>query len=165
MASIFERYTDPGKRAIFYARVMAVVSEASQITSVDLLAGLLFGKDSRAQILFQLREHFPLYNGCPCKFGKLPEVPSEPALDRHARQIVMWTENEATRMGDYWIDTEHILLGILRVPVSPAATYLARTGLTLDAARKTILDNKASRPDYGPVTRWWPVRAWLRRVF
>lgn len=95
----------------------------------------------------------------------MPEKPNGPLLDEHAKQILIWTEDEATRMGDYWIDTEHILLGIMRVPISPAATYLARVGLTLDAARKTILDNKASRPDYGPVTRWWPLRVWFRKAF
>ncbi len=49
--------------------------------------------------------------------------------------------------GDYWIDTEHLLLGILRVPACRAARYLAMTGLTLAAARKTIEDNKPSRPE------------------
>jgi hypothetical protein len=68
-------------------------------------------------------------------------------------------------MGDYWIDTEHILLGIMRVPISTAAAYLARTGLTVDGARIAILNKKASRPDYGPVTGWWRAKVWFARMF
>jgi ATP-dependent Clp protease ATP-binding subunit ClpC len=164
MASIFERYSQPARRAIFFARFLAVMSDARDISSVDLLGGLLFDNDSRALSLFQLRDHFPQYHGCPYKFAKIPKV-NGPPLDQHARQILMWTEDEATRMGDYWIDNEHILLGIMRVPISPAAAYVARTGLTTDVVRKTILDNKSSRPDYGPVPRSWPLKVWFRRTF
>jgi hypothetical protein len=64
-------------------------------------------------------------------------------------------------MGDCWMDTEHILLGILRVRGCTAARYLEMMGLSLASARKAIQENKPSRPDYGNIPRLWPTRRWL----
>jgi ATP-dependent Clp protease ATP-binding subunit ClpA len=161
---MFERCTEPTRRAIYFAHVLTVISEGPKITSVELLAGLLFGDDSRAQSIFQLRERFPFYRGCPCKFETLPKPQQAPPLTGYCKMILAWAEREAGWMGDYWIDTEHLLLGILRVPQSTAAQYLAKTGLTLDVARKTILDHRPSRPDCGPVPRWWGIKNRLFRM-
>jgi hypothetical protein len=38
-------------------------------------------------------------------------------------------------------------------------------GLTLKAARKTIQENKSSCRDYGPVPRWWSIKARLLKLF
>jgi ATP-dependent Clp protease ATP-binding subunit ClpA len=155
---MFERYTDPAKRAVYYAHVFAVVSERPEITTVDLLCGLLYGSDSRAHVIFPLREHFPLYNGCPCKFAKMPENPLPRQLTEESKQVLAWAGVEANELRDYWLDTEHLLLGVLRVRQCDAAIYLMRTGLTLKTARKTIRQNKLSRPSYGPVSRWWWIK-------
>jgi hypothetical protein len=42
---------------------------------------------------------------------------------------------------------------------------LAMAGLTLEAARKAIQENKSSRPDYGRVPRGWWIKARLLRFF
>ena len=161
---MFERCTEPTRRAIYFAHVLAVVSEASKITSVNLLAGLLFGDDSRAQLTFELRERFPMYCGCPSKFETMPRPLTAPTLTNKSKMILAWAEKEAGYLGDYGIDTEHLLLGILRVRECPAARYLARMGLTLETARKTVLANKPSRPDYGPIPRWWRIKNRLLRM-
>lgn len=159
---MFERYTEPARRAIFFARARALFSEAPEITSVDLLAALLWEDNSRAQTLFHLRDYFPLYTGCPRKVTTLPEGHHGPPLDSDSKQVLAWTASEATiNLRDYWIDTEHMLLGILRTPTCTASSYLAMIGLTLRGARKTIRDNKHSRPNYGPVPRLW----WLYEPF
>ena len=115
---MFERYTEPARRAIFYARAVAVLNAAPAIDPSHQLYGLMWGGDSRAQTLFRLREVFPLVCGCP---------------------------------HDGWIDTEHLLLGILAEPACLAATHLRMAGITLKNARQIVVDNKPSRPDYGPV--------------
>src|SRR5204863_2043055 len=99
------------------------ISERPYITSVDLLACLLFDNDSRVQTIFKLREHFPLYNGCPPKFAKMPEPQTGPALTDDSKMILAWADMEATYLVDYWIDTEHLLLGIMHVQPSVAASY------------------------------------------
>ncbi len=60
-------------------------------------------------------------------------------------------------MGDYWIDTEHLLLGILAEPSSLAAQHLAKAGIYLESARRVVKENMPSRPKYsdyyGPALR------------
>lgn len=54
-------------------------------------------------------------------------------------------------MGDAWVDTDHMLLGILCEPSSHAAELLVKADITLESARLKVLENRSSRPDYGPV--------------
>jgi ClpA/ClpB-like protein len=124
----------------------------------------MFGDDSRAQSIFNLREHFPNYQDCPWKFPELPKPKREPALDHECRQILAWTAAEATRVGDFWIDTEHLLLGILRVRGCLAERYLNRAGLSLSTTREAIQLNKSSRPDYGAAPRFWEVRSRVKTI-
>jgi hypothetical protein len=62
---------------------------------------------------------------------------------------------EANVLRDYWIDTEHLLLGILGERSCVAAQYLSKAGLELRAARRVVVENKSARPEYGPVSLWW----------
>ena len=158
---MFERCTESARRAIYFAHFLAVVSDQPEITSVNLLCGLLFDDNSRVQAIFQLRDHFPLYNGCPGKYEKAPKPTVPPQLTGRSKQILNWAQVEANELRDYWIDTEHVLLGILRVRKCDAAEYLMRTGLTLSGTRKSIKQNRHSRPAYGPVSRWWRIKNYL----
>ena len=162
--AFLDRYTSTGKRAIFFAWMRGFASDREPVTSLDLLAGLLFDDDSRAQTLFSLREYFPLYQGRPWKYSALPERSQPPVFDEEVAKIFAQTIGEANRMGDYWMDTEHLLLGILLVPGCDAARCLKSTGLSLDAARETIQRNRSSRPFYGPVPRLWALRSRVRRL-
>jgi ATP-dependent Clp protease ATP-binding subunit ClpA len=158
---MFKRCTESARRAVYFAHFFAVVSDRPEITSVDLLCSLLYGSDSRVQAIFQLRDQFPLYNGCPYKYEKAPKPTVLPQLTAESKQILNWTQVEANELRDYWIDTEHMLLGILRVRQCNAATFLLRTGLTLADARKLIKQNRHSRPTYDPVPLWWRIKNYL----
>jgi ATP-dependent Clp protease ATP-binding subunit ClpA len=123
--------------------------------------------NSRANILFGLREHFPLHCGCPCKFASYEEAPkAKPVLTDDMKRILARTAREADSLRDYWIDTEHLLLGILAEPNCLAGQYLAKAGLNLKCARRTVVENMSSRPDYGPVSQWWNLQSpWERLMF
>jgi ATP-dependent Clp protease ATP-binding subunit ClpA len=127
---MFERYTESARRAIFYARAVTVLNGVPAIDSVHLLCGLMWGDDSRAQVLFRLREIFPMYRGCPHKFTdlKLATSVQGPPLWDDAKKVVARAAREANAMRDYWIDTEYLLLGILAEPACLAAQHLAKTG-------------------------------------
>lgn len=162
---MFERCSDPIKRAIFYARAVAALSGAPTIDSVHVLLGLMWGSDSRAHEIFHLRETFPLYHGCPWKFATLESAPqSDPQLTDDAKRILARTLWEADAARDYWIDTEHLLLGILGEKTCLAARHLAKAGLTLKGARRIVMENKPSRPVYGPVSPWWGLQSPLERL-
>jgi ATP-dependent Clp protease ATP-binding subunit ClpA len=120
---------------------------------------------SRAQELFHLREFFPLYCGCPHKYASLKAAPERegPPLTYAAKKIVAKAAMEADALHDHWIDTEHLLLGILAEPTCLAAQYLGMAGITLNDARRIVRENKHSRPDYGPVPPR-PTQAPLERL-
>jgi hypothetical protein len=58
---------------------------------------------------------------------------------------------EADAMGDACVDTDHLLLGILRESVCQAAQQLTTAGIALENARTLVVENQPLRPDYGPV--------------
>jgi ATP-dependent Clp protease ATP-binding subunit ClpA len=153
---MFERYTESARRAIFYARAVAVLNEASAIDSVHLLCGLMWGEDSRAQVLFGLREIFPLYRGCPHKSAnvKLAMAVQGPPLSSDGKRVAARTAEEANALRDYWIDREHVVLGILAEPACPAARHLEKAGITLESARRVVMGSRPSRPEYGGDSAW-----------
>ncbi len=89
---MFERCTESARRAVYFAHFLAVVSDRQEITSVDLLCSLLFDGVSRVQAIFQLRDQFPLYKGCPGKYEKAPKPPVLPQLTAESKQILNWAQ-------------------------------------------------------------------------
>jgi transposase-like protein len=65
------------------------------------------------------------------------EAPGSPRLtvSGDARRAVQFAREEAKRLGQAAVGTEHILLGILRCEDSLAARALSAEGITLEAAR------------------------------
>jgi predicted enzyme related to lactoylglutathione lyase len=55
-----------------------------------------------------------------------------------ARRAVVLAQEEARRLNHNYIGTEHILLGLLRVPDGVAARVLGGLGITADAARGEV---------------------------
>jgi ATP-dependent Clp protease ATP-binding subunit ClpA len=161
---MFERYTEAARRAIFFARAVTLLNDAPAIDPVHLLYGLMWEDSFRAQELFRLREIFPLHCGCPYKYATLEAVPTrDPQLTYESKKILARTAWEADSMQDYWIDTEHMLLGILHARNCLAARHLGMAGITLQDARRMVRENKPSRPDYGPVPPR-PTQAPLERL-
>jgi len=164
--AVYERYTESARRSVFFAVWYSRLRESDEIDSVDLLRGLMHDDDSRANSVFGLREYFPVHQGGPSKFATPGEVSkTDPVLTNEAKRILAWTAREADGIRDYWIDSEHLLLGILREPRCTAARYLSRTGLTLEKARVRVLQNKTSRHQYGAIPASWSTQSPLGWFF
>jgi len=145
---LFERYTDFAKRAVFYARASALLNKTAIIDSVHMLRGLMWEEASGAVRLFSLREHFPQYCGCPSLLSELPKGAIAVSLSDDSKRILAYAAMEAEYLNSYSIHTEHLLLGILREEGSPAATALAKAGMTIKAARRKVKENcPADDPD------------------
>jgi len=161
---MYERCSEPARRAIFVAIVHSRLQESLVVDSEHLLMALIH-EEFRSNTLFHLQEHFPLYCGCPCKFAKYQDAPSpEPVLTDDMKRVLARTLREADAIRDYWIDTEHLILGILVERKCLAARYLYKTGLSLKTARQIVISSRASRPEYGPVSQWWGLQSpleWL----
>jgi len=56
-----------------------------------------------------------------------------------ARQVVVYAQDEARRLGHNYIGTEHELLGLIRVEEGLAARVLESLGLTVDDVRADVI--------------------------
>ena len=148
---MFERYTEPARRAIFFARAIAIINKAPMIDPTHLLWGLMWPDTSRAQVLFGLREKFPEYSGRPHDSLLFATWSQDLRLTDEVKKILYYSSKEADAMGDAWVDTDHMLLGTLCEPDCQAAQQLNVAGLTLENARSVVIENRSSRPEYGPI--------------
>ena len=153
---MFERYVPQARRAIFFAALAAALENA-YIGSEHLLVGLLCDADSRANTLFRLRELLPERVAVIAGFNSVYPLTKTPTLADDCKRILAWTAFEAGKLNDYWIDTEHLLLGILK-DQSAAAHRLNNVGVDLAMARQLVANNKPSRPDYGTIPRFWRLK-------
>ncbi len=55
-----------------------------------------------------------------------------------ARDVVVHGQEEARSFGHSWVGTEHLLLGVLAQPASPAASALADMGVTPEKCRAAL---------------------------
>jgi ATP-dependent Clp protease ATP-binding subunit ClpC len=160
----FERFTEDSRRAIYFAREAALSASSSAIDCQHILLGLLIEENSRANALFSLRELLPDQVARLRSLKHHPVSGKEPPLTKDGKRTLAYAALEANSLQDYWIDTDHLVLGVLREQGSIACKSLNNAGIDLERARCTVADNKASRPDRGPSpVLWWAVRRPFRR--
>ncbi len=109
---MFERYAPSSRRAIFFAREAALHESDSDIDSHHLLLGLL-REPNRANSIFRLSDLLPDDARRQAALPKYPE-PHDLALANDAKRILAYAAEEANRLENYWIDAEHLVLGVLR---------------------------------------------------
>jgi len=63
-----------------------------------------------------------------------------------ARKVVFYAQEEAGRLGDNYVSTEHMLLGIIRENDSVAARILDRLGVSLGRIRSEV-ERQVTRGD------------------
>jgi len=153
--SFTERYTQPTWLALEFAREQAQERGATEISVADLLAGLLMEDGSRANRVGKLKES-AFY------LRWLAELPALPALrhdeaaggsiepDFETRRALAFAVLEADRDREYWIDSDHLLRGLLRFP-NKADFALLKTELSLDKARVASRRDRAEfLPEQNP---------------
>jgi ATP-dependent Clp protease ATP-binding subunit ClpC len=153
---MFERYSTPSRRTVFYARAVALNDGAAEIDSMHLLCGLIVEKSSQANALFKLKERFP-EESARIRRMKWTHEQKDLRLTDDSKRILAFTAEEANQMDDYWIDTDHLVLGILREGTCTAATRLEASGLTIEQARAQVSSSAQEPHEYSPAEkRWWP---------
>ena len=145
---MFERYTEGAKRAIFFARQEATELGSGKIDTEHLLLGLLHYSHSRVNRVFGLKKHT---NSFRLKI-KQRYPPSSPLsitdlpLTEPCKWALVHTAEEAQRLGSQKIDTDHLVLGLLRDKDSFVATLLAEVGLDLARARQIVAPGAGQTP-------------------
>ena len=150
---MFERYTEQAKRAIFFACFEAASQPADKISTAHLLIGLSREKGSRADAVGSLKEHTaqlrselripPPPRGTENGF-RLKSIP----LNNNSKMALAYAAQEARMDDSYYIDTDHLLRGILRFPNEATG---ALHSISLDIATAQILSRR-NREEFPPET-------------
>lgn len=135
---MFERYTEKARRVIFFARYEASQYGSPYIETEHLLLGLLREDHTLARKFLHekggeqsIREEIE----SQIKRGERISTSVEMPLSAECKRILNKAAEEAERLGNKNVGTEHLLLGILREEGGLAARLLTERGLTLDWLR------------------------------
>lgn len=126
---MFERYTERGRRVVFFARYEASQYGSPAIDSEHILLGLLREEKSLRRwvpkldaenIRHRIDQHLPQHTKTPTSID-LP-------LTQLASRVLECAAKEADRLGSKHIGTEHLLLGLLADEGSFTAKLLIDEG-------------------------------------
>jgi len=157
VASMFKRYPPPSRRVIYFAREAALHAGVNAIDSTHILSGLLMEESTRVNKLFHLADRFPEQAARLRSLAKFSQ-PRDIPLAKEGKRILAQAAEEANRLDDYWIDTDHLMLGILSQESSAGAIMLHGIGLGISEARGVIAKT-SPREDFGPEPALW----WLEK--
>jgi hypothetical protein len=147
---MFERYTEPARRVIFFARYEASQFGSAAIESEHFLLGLIREDEKGIQcflpnatsieaIRSQIEDQVPIHE----KTSTSIDIP----LSDECTRILSNTAEESERLGHSYIDTSHLLLGILREGNCIAAKVLTGLGLELTSVREEIRRQPTTEPE------------------
>lgn len=139
---MFEHYTEPARRVIFFARYEAAQTNSPFIETEHVLLGVirqdgamlvhLIGADAAVDQL-QAEISSPEVRSGVSTSVDLP-------LSSQSMQVLAYAAEEAERLQHRRIGIEHLLLGLMRVEDGRAAEVLGAHGLTLGQARKNLTE-------------------------
>jgi hypothetical protein len=149
---MFERYTEKARRTIFFARYEASLFGSSYIEAEHLLLGLL--REDKALANRFLRSDSAVASirkqieGHTAPGEKVPTSVDLP-LSQECKRVLAYGAEEAERLNHKPIDTEHLLLGLLREERCFAAQLLRQQGLRLDSVREEVQQSETPLPHGG----------------
>ena len=138
---MFERYTEKARRVIFFARYEASQFGSPYIETEHLLFGL-FREDPALvnrfvgpdKIAAAIRTEIEKQITRREYISTSVEIP----LTHECREVLTLAGEEAERLGQRHVGTEHLFLGIVRLEGSLAARLLQERGLKLGAIRESL---------------------------
>ncbi|MGB2679266.1 MAG: Clp protease N-terminal domain-containing protein [Candidatus Acidiferrum sp.] len=146
---MFERYTEKARRVIFYARYEASNYGSPYIETEHLLLGLL--REDRA-----LAKWFPGESNVEPQIrseiekqitrGERISTSVEVPLSAECKKVLTLAAETSERLGHPMVETEHLLIGILRVEASLAAQILIARGVKPGPIQEQLA--KAPGPKY-----------------
>ncbi len=139
---MFERFTDRARRAVVLAQEEARMLGHGYIGTEHILLGLLRESDGvAAQALEALGIHLDavrreviaiIGTAGGQQAGHIPFTP-------RTKKVLELSLREAQRLGDSYIGTEHILLGVAREGEGVGAQVLDRLGADLNRVRQQVI--------------------------
>src|SRR5258708_30131827 len=136
---MFERYTEAARRAVFLARYEAAKCGSPFIETEHLLLGLLH-QDRKLAWRFVGSEEAIAAVEAQIRSPESAQASTsvDLPLSHESKRVLAYGAEEAERMKHRHIDTEHLLLGLLREEGCRAAQALREAGLQLSLLREQI---------------------------
>ncbi|MFN8592923.1 MAG: ATP-dependent chaperone ClpB [Thermomicrobiales bacterium] len=136
------KLTEKAQEAIIAAQRETEAANISQFEPIALLRALLAQSDGVVpQVLQKLNVDLAAVGAAvKSEFDGLPKLSyaAQPVPSNSLRKVLQKAEDEAKRMGDEYVSTEHLLLGILDSPETGAAKLLTRSGVTKDRVYEAL---------------------------
>ena len=154
----FERFTERAKKVLTLAQEEAERSHHSYIGTEHLLLGLLReGEGLAAKVLNNLGvEINKVRSTIESVLGRNERIIIQQIIPTsRVKKVIEISFEEARRMGNNYVGTEHLLLGLLREEKGIAAQVLNSLGVTLEEARAETL--KVLGSDVNPSPSMWRV--------
>jgi ATP-dependent Clp protease ATP-binding subunit ClpC len=137
---MFERYTEKARRVIFFARYEAAQFGNPYIETEHLLLGLL-REDKALTHRFlaktpaeAIRQQIEAATTIREKVSTSVDLP----LSNESKRVLAYAAEEAERLANRHIGTEHLLLGLLREEKAFGAQILNERGVRLSAVREQL---------------------------
>jgi len=142
LSNMFERFNEHVRRSLFFARYEASRSSSRSIETQHVLLGMLREADPAFTRLLsergidtrELREELLGDRVALERVSTSPDLP----LAEESKRTLAFAVHEAESMGHASVDSEHLVLGLLRVEESTAARYLSARGLDLFQLREEV---------------------------
>jgi ATP-dependent Clp protease ATP-binding subunit ClpB len=142
------RFTEKAQEAIVEAQRTTQQRKLSQFEPDALLQALVDQQDGIVpQVLLKLDiDPARISREVALEIEKLPtlQFSAEPAVSKSLQQVLEVAEKEARRLGDEYISTEHLLIGISEGN-GGAAKLLQRNGITTDRIREALKSVRGSQ--------------------
>ncbi|MDO4503399.1 MAG: ATP-dependent Clp protease ATP-binding subunit [Coriobacteriia bacterium] len=147
-----DRFTDKGRKVLMLAQEEARKLRQSQVGTECLLLGLIQEKDGfAAQALDRLNVKYDAVVDAiksTVAVNEGADVPDHIGFSARAKRVLENALREAMQMGQSYISTEHLLLGIVREDDCTALEVLGRMGVTADSLRASLNDLVGQSPVY-----------------
>jgi len=148
MAPRFDKFTVKAQEAIQAAQELAARSGQQQIEPLHLLWALIAQGDGVVPPLLEKLGAPPtaLASEVEKQIERLPKISgvSDQMLSRASNDVLQRAFDEAQRLKDEYVSTEHILLAIASADRDPAAQLLARHGASHDAILQAMTTIRGS---------------------
>jgi hypothetical protein len=162
---VFERYTEKARRAIFFARYEASRYGSAHIETEHLLLGLLredkqFAGELRGRKATE--EAVRKWVDSRVTFGPKISTTVDLPLTHECKRVLSYATEESQQLGQNFISTCHLVLGLLREPESLGGQCLSQYGVELQVYRTIAAATTPEAERHDPISE--TRRALLDRI-
>lgn len=159
---MWQRFTERARKVVFYSQEEALNFGEGYVSTEHLLLGLCREEDSVAALVL-LKMDVEIKKIRAEVERQLPRGDPRPSQDMtltpRAKRVIDLAYDEARKLNNNYIGTEHLLLGLIRESDGLAGRVLAKFGADLEVARKATAELQESNTSSSePIGRTSPSR-------